>query len=392
MYLILLISSIFGFVLTTLLLFKKPPITKATFFLGCFYLILSIYALQTYMIEAGHLNRFPWFFLWPLALYHLIMVPMYFYFEAILEDRFYWKKRYLLLFVPFLLGIMDLIAVYTTPGMADQILHETIADTGNRLKTRYWLLDLNEHYLIRHIWQCAFLLVLLPKLRGFLKEGASNKSKIILNKWLVFFWLILLMLSLMTILQGMEKWMDISVFGYFFGVGNGSIIVAIILYLCVLAIGVTPIYFPSILYGYPRPKKIPSTVNTKNKITDKSPDLKFGLDEEGIKRKLEGLGQRKSYLDIEFNVSKCARELEMPEHHLSYFINQYYGLSFTAYKNKLRMEYAKKLIQDGFLQNNSMEALATECGFGNRSSFSKAFKSSEELSPSEYILEIRRNN
>jgi len=172
---------------------------------------------------------------------------MYFYFEAILEDRFYWKKRYLLLFVPFLLGIMDLIAVYATPGMADQILHETIADTGNRLKTRYWLLDLNEHYLIRHIWQCAFLLVLLPKLRGFLKEGASDKPKIILNKWLVFFWLILLMLSLMTILQGMEKWMDISVFGYFFGVGNGSIIVAIILYLCVLAIGVIPIYFPTIL-------------------------------------------------------------------------------------------------------------------------------------------------
>jgi transcriptional regulator GlxA family with amidase domain len=58
----------------------------------------------------------------------------------------------------------------------------------------------------------------------------------------------------------------------------------------------------------------------------------------------------------------------------------------------LRMEHAKKLIQNGFLQNNSMEALAGECGFGNRSSFSKAFKSSEDLSPSEYILEIRKNS
>src|SRR5690606_19886599 len=170
---------------------------------------------------------------------------------------------------------------------------------------------------------------------------------------------------------------------------NGSIIVTGALYLIVFAVGVIPIYFPTILHGYPRPRKLPSIIN---KVTDKVADLKFGLDEAGIKKKLEDLSQKRSYLDVDFNVSKCARELEMPEHHLSYFINQHYGLSFTAYKNKLRMEHAKKLIQNGFLQNNSMEALAGECGFGNRSSFSKACKSSENLSPSEYILEVRRNS
>ena len=204
----------------------------------------------------------------------------------------------------------------------------------------------------------------------------------------MFFWLVLMMISLMTILQGIEKWWNISVFDYFFGLENGSIIVVGALYLSVFLVGVIPIYFPTILQGYPRPRKLPSVIK---KVSDKAVDLKFGLDEEEIKKKLEDLGQKKSYLDIEFNVSKCARELEIPEHHLSYFINQYYGLSFTAYKNKLRMEHAKKLIQNGFLQNNSMEALAAECGFGNRSSFSKAFKNAVELSPSEYILEIRRN-
>lgn len=390
MIIILLITAIFGFVLTTLLLFKKSTNTKATFFLGCFYLIISIYTLQTFIVESGYLYKFTWVFLWPLILYHLITVPIYFYFETVLDDQFYWKKRYLLLFVPFLLGVVDVIAVYASPGMVDRILYKAITDTENRFKVQYWLLGLHEHYLIRHLWQGIFLLVLLPKLWAFLKEGPTDRLKGTLNKWLLFFWSILMVMSLMAILHAIEKWLDISVFDYFFGLENGSIIVTGVLYLIVFAVGVVPIYFPTILQGYPRPRKlVPSPLN---KAANQTSDLKFGLDEGEIKKKLEGLSQKRSYLAAEFNVSKCARELEMPEHHLSYFINQYYGLSFTAYKNKLRMEHAKKLIQNGFLQNNSMEALAGECGFGNRSSFSKAFKSSEDLSPSEYILEIRKNS
>lgn len=390
MIIILLITAIFGFVLTSLFLFKKSTNTKATFFLGCFYFIMSVYVLQTYIVEAGHLHKFQWFFLWPLILYNLITVPIYFYFEAVLDDQFYWKKRYLLLFVPFLLGVVDVIAVYASPGMVDQILYRTITDTENRLKTtEYWLLDLHEHYLIRHSWHC-FLLLLLPKLLKFIKEGGSDRLKTILNKWLVFFWSILMVMSVVAVLHGFERWLGISVLNYFFGIKDGSIILTGVLYLIVFAVGVVPIYFPTILQGYPRPRKlVPSPLN---KAANQTSDLKFGLDEGEIKKKLEGLSQKRSYLAAEFNVSKCARELEMPEHHLSYFINQYYGLSFTAYKNKLRMEHAKKLMQNGFLQNNSMEALAGECGFGNRSSFSKAFKSSEDLSPSEYILEIRKNS
>ena len=385
---ILLITAIFGFVLTSLLLFKvkNSTNTKATIYLGCFYFIISIYALQTFIVEAGYLPKFQWFFLWPLALYHLITVPIYFYFETVLDDRFSWKGRYWLLFVPFFLGVVDVIAVYVSPSTVyHQLSYNAITDTENRFEAHYWLMDLYEHYLIRHIWQAVFLLVLLPKLRRFLKEGATDRLKLALNKWLVFFWSILILMSLMAILHATEKWLDISVFNYFFGLENGSMIVTMVLYLVVFAIGVIPIYFPMILHGYPRPRKLPTTIN---KVADparvQAPELKFSLDEGEIKRKLEYLHQNKLYLDLEFNVSKCARELEMPAHHLSYFINQFYGLSFTSYKNKLRIEHAKNLIQNGFLQNNSMDALAEACGFGNRSSFSKVFKSLEGLSPSEY--------
>src|SRR5690606_33375050 len=112
---ILLIAAIFGFILTSLLFFRNTSHTKASFFLGSFYFIISVYALQTYIIDTGHLVTFQWFFIWPLLLYHLIIVPVYFYFVTIIEDEFRWKNSYLLLFVPFFLGLIDVISIYFSP-------------------------------------------------------------------------------------------------------------------------------------------------------------------------------------------------------------------------------------------------------------------------------------
>jgi AraC-like DNA-binding protein len=74
----------------------------------------------------------------------------------------------------------------------------------------------------------------------------------------------------------------------------------------------------------------------------------------------------------------------MPSHHISYFLKQHFGLSFTAYKNLLRAEHAKQLIEEGYLENNTIDALAEECGYASRTSFSKTFKSLINISPSQY--------
>ena len=113
-------------------------------------------------------------------------------------------------------------------------------------------------------------------------------------------------------------------------------------------------------------------------------DLKFGLDQLEVNKKLEALKESKLHLKQNFNLTECARELQMPSHHISYFLKQQYEMSFAAYKNSLRMEHAKKLIEHGYLENNTIEALAHKCGFTSRTSFSKTFKSLVNVSPSEY--------
>ena len=389
MYNILLISSIFGFVLTTVLFSKRSTNTQATVFLGSFYFLLSIYTLQAYIIDGGRLYKFTWFFLWPLVPYNLFAVPIYFYFQTIMEDRFKWKWGHLLLFVPFVLGLLDAGYIYLQPSSVyEGILNNAITDPGNRLRADYWLLSLNDHLLMRHVWQFGALLVLLPKLSDFIKKGDTDRPKITLNRWLLSFWSILALMSVAAILYAVQKRIHAPVFDIFSDLRENISIVPVLLYSIIFAIGVVPIYFPMILHGYPRSRKGIANPNTD---TLRTSHLKFGLTETEIKKKLELLGENRSYLDQDFNVTNCAREMEMPAHHLSYFLNQYYGLSFTAYKNDLRMEHAKTLIGNGFLADNTMEALAWECGFASRSSFSKTFKGSTGVSPSGYALRIRQN-
>jgi|GEM_PF-1019211 AraC-like DNA-binding protein len=396
---ILLIASIFGFVLTSILFFKKSTNAKAAFFLGSFYFIISMYALQTYVVNGNYLNQFSWFFIWPLLVYHLIYVLVYFYFVTVINDEFRWKNTYLILFVPFILGLVDVIYVYTSPKeVYNQLLNAAISNAENRFSAHYWLLSLNEHYLIRHLWQLVSLFIILPQLLSFLKEGHTHKLKKTLNKWLLFFWAVQVLMAVFTILHAVDNFMETSVFRSLLGIKNGSVALTFLLYLIVFIIGIIPIYFPTILHGYPRSIKIrasaaaPIQEPIKNSVPEpiqnshpkSSVDLKFGLNINDIQSKLEVLIQKKVFLDQDFTVTTCAQDLEIPAHHLSYFINNRYGQSFTAYKNQLRMNHAKQLISNGFLENGTMEGLASECGFANRSSFSKVFKIATNQSPSDY--------
>lgn len=383
---ILLIASIFGFTLSTILFLKKSTNTRATVLLGGFYFLLSVYAFQAYIIDGGHLDKAPWFFLWPLIPYNAIFVPIYFYFQIIFKDKLEWKKRYFILFIPFVLGLIDVGYVYLQPdGMYERILNAAIANPKTRLGADYWLLSLNEHLLLRHVWQLGVLLVLLPPLLKFIKKGKGDKLKAILNKWLLFFWIILMFMAIFAILYAIEKMGIMNIYYPFLNSSPSGGTITLILYLAILSIGIVPIYFPSILYGYPQSNKI---IQVPGKDDEGSCGLKFGLEESEMKIKLDLLHQNKCYLDQNFNLTLCAREMDLPAHHLSYFLKERYGLSFTAYKNNLRMEYAKTLIQTGFLKNNTVEALALECGFAGRTSFSKAFKKAEGINPTEYFQKV----
>jgi len=96
------------------------------------------------------------------------------------------------------------------------------------------------------------------------------------------------------------------------------------------------------------------------------------------------LQDKKSYLKLNFTLDDLERETRIAKHHLSQFFSTTYGMNFNTYINKLRVEYAKELLEKRNF-DMSVSELGDECGFNSRTSFFRAFKKFEGVSPSEYI-------
>lgn len=126
------------------------------------------------------------------------------------------------------------------------------------------------------------------------------------------------------------------------------------------------------------PKPIPIRKQQKLAIDDQLlHDLVDGLDKV-IKAEL--------FLDKNFNLANLAKMLNTNTAYLSKIINEKEGKSFKQYIMELRINaLIKALDEKPVMQKHSVEALANYAGYANSSSFSRAFKTVVNKSPSEYI-------
>jgi AraC-like DNA-binding protein len=92
----------------------------------------------------------------------------------------------------------------------------------------------------------------------------------------------------------------------------------------------------------------------------------------------------KPYLDTELTIAKFSNNIDIPLHHCSYFLNNVLHLSFRDYVNQFRVNY---FIQEypNKVASMTIESMAEQAGFKNRSTFNIAFKKETGLTPSDYF-------
>lgn len=125
-------------------------------------------------------------------------------------------------------------------------------------------------------------------------------------------------------------------------------------------------------------------------ITDAeiAPTEEDSSDEEdatSIGRKLESLMVSQHYfLKKDLKISDVVREIGSNRTYVSSYINRTYQCSFSDYMNKLRIEYAKKLIFDskGAMK---LSLIAEESGFASEQSFYRNFKKFSNMTPLEWL-------
>lgn len=111
---------------------------------------------------------------------------------------------------------------------------------------------------------------------------------------------------------------------------------------------------------------------------------------EEILAKLQSMEDCHFFLEKGFTLNKLAKKFRTNTSYLSAIINEYKGKNFNSYLNFLRIEYAAKMITESKVwRSYSVEKIASECGFTNRSNFSKIFTEIKGISPNGFILQYK---
>lgn len=101
-------------------------------------------------------------------------------------------------------------------------------------------------------------------------------------------------------------------------------------------------------------------------------------------------GRAVSYIEAHYNVSlpleTVAGALYVNKNYLSDVFSKALGMTFTQYKNTVRIRHAKELIRKGGF---SMTEIAQKTGFDSSSRFSKVFHQIEGVTPQQYQHSIR---
>jgi len=117
---------------------------------------------------------------------------------------------------------------------------------------------------------------------------------------------------------------------------------------------------------------------------DKYKNIKLNnLEKESIAEKIKAhLIESKSFLECKYSLHDLSVELNLPQHIVSMVINSTMHTTFHDLINKYRFDEALLILNA--TSHPKIEAIAYDCGFGNRTSFYKVFKKYTGTTPAHY--------
>lgn len=91
------------------------------------------------------------------------------------------------------------------------------------------------------------------------------------------------------------------------------------------------------------------------------------------------------YLDPELTVEKVGRHVQLPPKTISFVLNQHCQKSFNAFVNEYRIEAVKRRLTSRASKHLTLTGIAFECGFNSQATFQRAFRQVTGTSPKEYV-------
>lgn len=344
------------------------------FIIYSFYSVLYYFTIEfkndfIYAILFGHLTPL-WYLPGPL---------LYFYYRSTLRNsRIFISWTDSLHFIPTIVQFGVMLPYYVIPFSEKlqiaHLIHEN-PDLVQHYTNIYTLYSATVDFVSRPLFLAIYIFVCFYLL--FKYRVQSNNHRYTL-RWLYLF---LILLLLENILYSVTIYLLINnSFGFSFELvqqmhnvtGAGFFVIPILL-LC---------FFPQIVYGRENSKFI-----SRKTTTAPTQEVSFFELSERINTYMR---KKQAYLNPDLDISDISFALKVPRHHIAYCFTNVLESKFSSFKNRLRIEHAKKLLEDGEAQLNSIDGIGAKSGFKSRSSFYEAFKVETGITPNQYIKNLAK--
>ena len=380
-------------------------------FLAAFLFLSALYFLiQFVFIYSNSLVWMAFFSSGFASLYYLIGPLGFFYVRSVLRDSARISGWDYVHFVPFLVVFSGIIPyIFSSWDHKLELAHAIMQNEWKQINA-----------LRPHLWftssQNEFLRLIQSLFYGiawwvhFLKNRTNRLAQHPHQYHLIKRWLFLFC-ALYSLLIVFRLWFGVA---QIFSPDRATIMPLIhytnlIASLVFLTLNVCLFLFPQILYGLPayqvsyRPLTSTAPSGTSTRFPGAEPvesdpkgeELAQFFSAEYLKNITTVLAEwvsQQRFLESESTMAQLSLQTGIPQHHLSYYFNNISPHKFTDWRNQLKVDCAKQLMQQGFADKSTLDALALEAGFNSRATFFRVFKKMEGMTPAEFNRLRRQGN
>ena len=357
---LLLLSFLFYLFLGIYLIVKNNKISSSSTYLGLFFIALGFSPLSLVLYNINYDDAF---FL-PYLVIQTHMFWFYYYINAVIGNKiskFNFYFSIILFALIFMLNIYSAIEISQSGIFSKQTkIFPFQVVKGEQLSfiTRF-------NYLVRILLSVIIYIYALFILKKFKNAGLYKKSKKDLYRWLINMVTFLLIFSSSRIalfFMSMYLTIDFSSINFYYFIFTQLL----------LLFFVSQIFkYPLISLGIPISKR---TYKPKSNEIDQTSRM-YLFDSNLMNQKLiDWENSSTSYLNKNFNLSKFAKEIEIDELEIIYYLNEYKEINFEDYLNFLRISFVLSKIEQHFLKEHSISELAEVAGFSDRKNLESIFK------------------
>ena len=390
-----------GFLLALFFLFHKVAINKTAHrFLGALLLLLSVHLLAAAFYTAGELMQYSHFIRLPELLPFFYPPLIYGYTASLIYQQQWLGKKYVLWFIPSIMGVIFLFPFFSQPVAEKVIAYQQMH--GGKYPSDYtllfWMKSVFGLFAIIKSFQLVFKAVKDVK---FLFAATEDKQL----QWLRYFLSVLLVLWIIGTGRYIAGFSMKSVFA------GGIAVTSMIYVLSYFTLrqkqlfnqqdlelikdietentqpDITVLVKEEVL---PEPLKSTDQQETPVEVTNQEEDIvshPYGINEKATElyqHILQTTLLQKAYLNKSISLQQLAALSGIRANVVSEVLNKFYQKNFYDFINELRAKEVLIRLQDNTFAHLTIDALAEECGFKSKSTFYQSFKKITGQTPTQY--------